>query len=184
MTVQIRPEAASFPISDVELLTIRLNGTVPADTASAKWGDAKKDSIPDLTLKFARDAVAPLLVMGINRIDVSGSLKTGEIFRGFADLRLLPSLKDKVLTSPLRMVSLPGAIPVVLAVAGIGTQRTFAVYDVQGRLVTRWRTTVGAAGSVAWDGRGSDGRRIGSGIYLVRAEDGAHGRALKIIITR
>jgi len=58
------------------------------------------------------------------------------------------------------------------------------VYDVQGRLVTRWRTTVGAGGSVTWNGRGSDGRRVGSGIYLVRAEDGARGHALKVVIAR
>jgi hypothetical protein len=50
------------------------------------------------------------------------------------------------------------------------TTSTFAVYDVQGRLVTRWRATVGAGGIVTWNGRGSDGRRVGSGIYLVRGE--------------
>ena len=180
---QIRPETANFPISDVELLTVRLNGAVPADSASAKWGDAKKDSIPDLTVRFARDQVAPLLAIGLNRIEVSGSLKTGEIIRGFADLRVLTW--QKPLAGSLRAVSAPGAIPVVLEVGGAGTQaRTFAVYDVQGRLVTRWRTTVGAGGSVTWNGRGLDGRRVGSGIYLVRAEDGARGRALKVVIAR
>jgi len=185
ITAQIRPEAASFAISDVELGTVRLNGTVPADSATAKWGDAKKDSIPDLTVKFAADSVGPLLERGLNRIEVSGSLKTGEIFRGFAELRLLLPLK--VLEGTLRAVSAPGAIPVVSAVGegGAGTQaRTFAVYDVQGRFMTRWRTTAGAGGIVTWNGRGSDGRRVGSGIYLVRREDPSNGPALKVVIAR
>ena len=185
ITVQIRPDASDFPISDVELMTVRLNGTVPADSASAKWGDAKKDSIPALTVKFARDAVAALLTRGLNRIEVSGSLKTGEIFQGFADVRVLPGLKDKTLAGSIRVTSAPGAIPVVLAVGGPGSQtRILAVYDVQGRLVRRWRTAVDATRSVTWDGRGSDGRRVGSGIYLVRSEDGAHESALKVMITR
>jgi hypothetical protein len=185
ITAQIRPEAASFSVSDVELLTVRLNGTVPADSVSATWGDAMMDSVPVLTVMFARDEVAPLLETGINRIEVTGSLKTGEIFRGFADVRVLPPKNETVLAGSLRVVSTPGAIPVELAFGGAGDQaRTFAVYDVQGRLVTRWRTTAGAGESVTWNGRGSDGRRVGSGIYLVRAEEGAHGCALKVVIAR
>jgi hypothetical protein len=47
-----------------------------------------------------------------------------------------------------------------------------AVFDVQGRLVNRWTAPVDGEGHVAWDGRRSDGRRVGSGIYFLRVEDG------------
>ena len=185
IAAQIRPEAASFAIPDVEPLTIRLMGTVPAESVFVLLGGANMDSVIALKAKFARDRALPLLMLGANRVEVSGSLKTGEIFRGFADLRVLPALKDKPLAGVLRAVSAPGAIPVVLAVGGAESQaRTFAVYDVQGRLVTRWRTTVGAGGTVAWNGRASDGRRVGSGIYFVHAEEGAHLPALKVAIAR
>jgi hypothetical protein len=181
----IRPEAASFPISDVERSTVRLNGKVPADSVFELGGGVILDKVVALTAMFAKERVTPLLAPGINRVEVSGSLKTGEIFRGFADLRLVSSLKQKPLAGSLQVVSTPGALPVVLTLGRGGTQaRTFAVYDVQGRLVTRWRTLVGTEGSVTWNGQGSDGRRVSSGIYLVRAEDGAHGPASKIVIAR
>jgi hypothetical protein len=184
ITAQIRPEAASFLLSDVEPLTIRCNGTIPSDSATVMWGGANLDSIIAVKAKFARDRVVPLLALGVNRVEVSGSLKTGEVFRGFAEIRLLPALKERPLAGSFHVISAPGAIPVVLSVGGAGASaRTFAVYDVQGRLVTRWRTTVGA-GSVTWNGRASDGRRVGSGIYLVRAEEGAPGPALKVVIAR
>jgi len=184
VTAQIRPEAASFLLSDVEPLTVLLNGTLPADSATVMWGGANLDSMIAVKAKFARDRVVPLLTLGINRLEVSGSLKTGEVFRGFAEVRLT-SVKVRPLAGSLHLASAPGAVPVVLAIGGAGSQaRTFAVYDVQGRLVTRWRTTAGAGGSVTWNGRASDGRRVGSGIYLVRAEDRAPGPALKVVIAR
>ena len=184
VTAQIRPEAASFLLSDVEPMTVLLNGTLPADSATVMWGGANLDSMIAVKAKFARDRVIPLLTLGVNWVEVSGSLKTGEVFQGFAEVRLT-SMKVKPLAGSLHLASAPGAVPVVLAIGGAGTQaRTFAVYDVQGHLVARWRTTAGAGGSVTWNSRASDGRRVGSGIYLVRAEDGAKGPALKVVIAR
>ena len=184
---RIQAEAASFAVSDVQIMTVRLNATVAADSASAKWSDAKKDSVPDLKVKFPRNAVAPLLSVGINRVEVSGSLKTGEIFRGFAEMTVLAPTKVKQLAVRLRLVSSPGAIPVELTAGAEGAQaaaRTFAVFDVQGRLVARWRTMVGGGRNATWDGLGSNGRRVASGIYLIRAEDGTVGSALKVVIAR
>ena len=185
VTARIRPVAAGFDILDIDVTTVRLNGTVPADSASARWGDVEVDSIPALKVKFPRAAVMPLLTAGVNQVVVSGSLRTGELFRGAVDVLLRVPPKVKPLAGTLHVVSAPGVLPVELALsaADARTERTFAVYDVQGRLVTRWRTAVGA-GRVTWDGRGSNGRRVSSGIYLVRTEDGASETALKVIIAR
>jgi hypothetical protein len=185
VSAQIRPESGGFSILDIEPTTVRFNGTVPAESVLVLYGGANMDSIIALKAKFARDRVVPLLTSGVNQVEVTGSLRTGEVFRGSSEIRLLPSVKVKSLAGVLKAVSAPGAVPVILAVEAAGTQaRTFAVYDVRGRLVTRWRTTVSAGGTVTWNGRGSDGHRVGSGIYLVRREDGANGPALKVVIAR
>jgi len=181
----IRPETANFAVSDIDIATVRLGGTVPADTTNARWGGVNGSGPLDLTVRFARGALDPLVSLGANRLEVSGSLRTGEIFRGFADLRLVAPIRQQTGLPTLRLVSAPGALPVeVSAGGGIARSRTFAVYDVQGRLVKRWHTAAGAGRRVTWDGRESDGRRVGSGIYLIRAEGEAFRSALKIVVAR
>ena len=180
----IQPEAADFAVSDVEPSTVRLAGTVSADTSSVMWG-VHGDGVPDLTVRFARDPLEPLLSTGTDRLEVSGSLKTGEIFRGFAEVRVVAPRGTQTALTSLRLVSTPGAIPVELTVPGAEAHaHTFAVYDVQGRLVKRWQAALGAGTRASWDGRKSDGRPVGSGIYLIRLEGGAPGPALKVVVDR
>ena len=51
--------AAPFLASDIVLRSIRLNGVVPVDTSQGGvLGDHDQDSVPDLTVKFDRKAVA------------------------------------------------------------------------------------------------------------------------------
>jgi hypothetical protein len=178
----ISPTAASFAVSDIVLSTVRLNGIVPADSSKANR-DSAGVAVPSLTVRFSRDALAPLLSVGTNLLEVSGSLGTGEVFRGFAEVRVFASRVNPQGFS-LQLVSAPGATPVVLAAGHARAwARTLAVYDVRGRLVKRWQAAAGAA-RVSWDGRNSDGRRVGSGVYLIRAEDGSPGPALKVVVAR
>jgi len=94
-----------------------------------------------------------------------------------------PVLRVKLAApNALRLQSIPGLLPVSLAVGP--EARTIAVYDVQGRRVNRWQVTPRSAGRVSWDGRGSSGRAVGSGVYWIRVEDGAPGPALKVLIAR
>lgn len=60
------------------------------------------------------------------------------------------------------------------------------VFDVGGRLVRRLEGTSLAAGrrTAAWDGRGSDGRRVADGLYMVRVRAGAETRTARAIVTR
>lgn len=176
----IEPVASAFSVSDIDLSTVRLNGTIPADEAMFSRGDLDGDGVPDLAVRFARSAVQPLLAPGTDRLEVSASLKTGEVIRGSAEVRVVPPAED---LAPLRLVSPVGALPVEIAPDGrqATLARTFAVYDVMGRLVRRWRAIGGRA---SWDGRRADGRPVSAGIYLVRAEDGAPSPALKVVIAR
>jgi hypothetical protein len=186
VTTQIKPADSTFVATEIDPLTVRLNGTLP-DTASVKFGDSKKDSlklsVPDLTMKFPRDPLEPYLQVGINRLVVTGSLNTGELFRGIGEIRVYPPLRVRPAPSgSLRLESTPGVLPVSLAAPA--RARTLATYDVQGRLVKRWQISPQSAGRATWDGRASSGRAVGSGVYLIRVEDGAPGPALKVVIAR
>jgi len=179
----IEPKAAgSFQISDIDLASIRLNGVVAPLTAQLITGDGNSDGIPDLTVQFARAAVNPLLSLGADLLEVSGSLRTGEVFRGSAPVRVLAPAGTRT-ASGVQVLSAAGRLPVEIAVGdGLGGARTLAIYDVQGRLVRRWKT--GQDGVARWDGRRSDGGAAGAGIYFVRGEEKTPGGAAKIVIVR
>jgi hypothetical protein len=186
VTTQIKPADSTFVATEIDPLTVRLNGTLP-DSASVKFGDSKKDSlkfsVPDLTMKFPRDPLEPYLQVGINRLVVTGSLNTGERFRGIGEIRVDPPLRVRPAPSgSLWLRSTPGVLPVLLGADA--RARTLAAYDVQGRLVKRWQISSHSAGRVTWDGRESSGRAVGSGVYLIRVEDGPRGPALKVVIAR
>jgi hypothetical protein len=188
ITAMIRPEAAGFSLSDVDLSTVRLNGTVPADTTGANWGDSGGADPPTLELRFERNAVLPLLSLGSNRVEVSGSLRTGEIFRGFAEVLAGPpgtpyagsAMVSADASSPdaaPRVVAMDrpvpnpssGAIRVRLGLPREGPAE-LSVFDLAGRLVARVSTERRPAGwhMLTWDGRDRNGRPVASGAYFLR----------------
>jgi hypothetical protein len=180
----VEPAAgAGFTAADILLPTVRLNGTVPAAAANVVRADANGDNVPDLTFQFPRAAVDPLLSIGVNRLEVCGSLATGEVFRGTALVKVFTNSSTQLGAGSLHIVSPPGTLPVEIAAGGSQSNaRTLAVYDIQGRLVKRWTAVTGIP--TTWDGVRSDGRRAGAGIYLVRSEDGPPGPAVKVSIVR
>lgn len=172
--------SGEFAGSDVVVSSVRLAGVVPADEGTIPAASRA------LTLRFARDQVVPLLRPGDNRLEVSGDLATGGRFHGFGLLTAVaPGAAPTA--APIRLVSAPGTVPVELdpGSAPIGA-RTVAVYDVRGRLVKRWRSPAGRGRLLSWDGRATDGRRVGTGVYFVRLEDpfAPPGRAAKVVVTR
>jgi hypothetical protein len=60
------------------------------------------------------------------------------------------------------------------------------VFDVNGRLVANLADRVEPAGrrALGWGGRGSDGARVGSGLFVVRARWGGETRTPKLVIAR
>jgi Arylsulfotransferase (ASST) len=179
-------ESDGFDPSDVIVASVRLQGTIPADPGTASFGDTNADGARNLTLRFDGNAVTPILSRGANRLEVSGNLRTGERFHGYALVDVVAPRGESGEAPPLTLVSAPGGVPVHLELnASAAPARAFAVYDVQGRLVKRWREAAGHGSGVAWDGRGENGRRVGAGIYFIRAEEpGVAGRAAKVVIAR
>jgi arylsulfotransferase ASST len=179
----LEPAGPGFLAADILIPTVRLNGTVRPSAANFVPGDANLDSIPDVTVQFPRDVLDPMLTIGANRLVVTGSLRNGETFRGSALVKVVTNSSSQPRAASVHIVSPPGTLPVEIAAGGApGKARTLAVYDIQGRLVKRW--TVAAGGRASWDGAGSDGRRAGTGIYLIRSESGPPAAAAKVAIIR
>jgi hypothetical protein len=172
-------ESGEFDAAEVVVASVRLLGIVPADPASASVGDLNADGARDLTLRFDGDAVARLLSPGSNRVELSGELDDGRRFHGYALINAVAPQRKGGEAPPLKLVSAPGVLPVRLRFdASAVLERTFAVYDVRGRLVRRWREEAASGRGVAWDGRTD-------GVYFIRAEEaGSVGRALKIVVAR
>jgi WD40 repeat protein len=64
---------------------------------------------------------------------------------------------------------------------------TLAVYDIMGRrvrLLIDGKETEAGVHTVPWDGRGDDGGRVSSGIYLCRLLAGGRASAMKAILLR
>ena len=66
-----------YKISDIDLSSIRLQGTVPAETWPYAIGDHDKDGIQDLMVKFKRSDVINLLPVGDHvPVHVTGKVGT------------------------------------------------------------------------------------------------------------
>jgi len=61
-----------------------------------------------------------------------------------------------------------------------------AVFDAAGRLVRVLESGVFAAGSrrVPWNGRGTDGSRLASGVYLVRLQAREHAQTTRVTVLK
>jgi hypothetical protein len=184
-TARIRPIGENFDPSQVVLSTVRVAGTIPVDSLDQSDPSSNDTQDPQLRVGFERDALLPLLQLGTNRIEVSGSLTTGELFRGFAEVRAATTRAVRSPTASFRLLSAAGTLPVRLAVGGAdGPLPTIAIYDVRGRLVRRLSTRSSVRDIAVWDGTATDGGPVGAGIYLIRREGVSPSAALKVVVVR
>jgi len=82
-----------FDVADVNVSTVRLNGTIPAEPKPVAIGDHGKGGIPDLMVKFDRTAVSELilsegLMAGNVTFTVTGNLTDGTSFHGSVVIRV------------------------------------------------------------------------------------------------
>jgi len=83
------PDAA-----DIDVSTIKLNGTVPAEEKPAEIGDYDEDDILDLMVKFNRASVEEILEVGDEvEIVITGEL-TGTSFEGTDTIRVIDKSND------------------------------------------------------------------------------------------
>jgi hypothetical protein len=164
-----------FDSSDIDIATVRLAGSVPTGSRSAIIGDHNRNGVPDLMLKFRRAALDPLLTLGVNSLEVTGSLVTGENFAGTDEVRVIDNggghQAASVAPNPLNPSGVlafntekPGRVRVTM-------------FDLHGRLVrTLMEMPLLPAGehAVRIDGRGERGELLPSGVYFysVNSPDG------------
>jgi len=68
---------AGYSVADIDISSIRFEGTIPAETRPYAVGDHDKNGIPDLMVKFKRSDVINLLLNGEQVIvHVSGKVGT------------------------------------------------------------------------------------------------------------
>jgi hypothetical protein len=76
-----------YDVSDINVSTIMLNGTVPAELRPTAIGDYDSDGVPDLMVKFNRTAVSELMLSqsikyGNVTLTITGELYDGTTFEG------------------------------------------------------------------------------------------------------
>lgn len=71
-------------------------------------------------------------------------------------------------------------------VAKAGTPVTVRVYNLAGQMVKELASGTATAGnhSVAWDGRGGDGRRVSAGVYFIRLNIGGQAATARLAVLR
>jgi hypothetical protein len=159
--------------ANIDVSSIRLAGSVATDAKFAAIGDHDMDTVPDLMVKFPRAALDPLLVPGMNTLEVTGTLVTGEAFSGSDMITVI----NPPLFAPAASVS-----PNPLNPIGKLSYRTSSpgpvsvkMFDINGRLVrTLVDNQILAAGTheVTINGRGERGEILASGVYFFRVAAG------------
>jgi hypothetical protein len=122
----------------------------------------------NLIVTFARSALQPVLVLGTNRLELTGTLYSGKMVRGSDEIEVKPGgspLSASVSPNPLNPA---GVLSYTTARAG---RVVVEMFDLRGRLV---RTLVDEAALAAGthetriDGRGARGESLASGVYFYR----------------
>jgi hypothetical protein len=95
ITCYIEPQDGKDP-AEINISTILLNGTVPAELHPATVGDYDNDSLPDLMVKFNRSDVQNIVSVGENvTLYVEGYYNDGTYFKGFDIIRVINPPEDK-----------------------------------------------------------------------------------------
>jgi hypothetical protein len=169
-------EPSEFDPVAIDFSSLRLAESVPAEPKTALLGDHDRDGLPDLAVKFSRPALNPLLTVGVNSLEVTGSLVTGESFEGSGEVRVIdPGQRHQVASVVPNPLNPSGTLLFHTVKPG---RVTVTIYDPHGRLVRTLMEVVDSpAGeyAVRIDGRGGRSERLSSGVYFYRINtpDGA-----------
>jgi len=85
----------NYDVVDIDVSTIKLNGTVAAEAKPTEVGDYDEDSIPDLMVKFERASIQDILDVGdAVEIIITGELADGTSFEGKDTIRVIGKGKE------------------------------------------------------------------------------------------
>ena len=90
-----------YDVADINVSTIMLNGTVPAELCPTAIGDYDNDTIPDLMVKFDRAKLISYILANVNMtqlieersmtvtLTITGKLKNGTPFQGSDTIKII-----------------------------------------------------------------------------------------------
>jgi len=85
-----------YDVRDIEITSLRLNGVVAAESLPTAVGDDDGDGVPDLMVKFSREALIAVLEPGDDVPMVVTGTVAGEAFEGTDHIRVIrPGVGDK-----------------------------------------------------------------------------------------
>ncbi len=157
-----------FAPADIDLGSLRLAGSLAPEPKTPRVGDHDADGVQELALKFSRSGLAAILPDGLNTVELTGSLTTGDSFSGSAEIRVISPGKG----------SAPSVAPNPLNPSGVLTFQTslpgpvsVRMFDLHGRLVrdmVEWPLVAPGVHEVKIDGKDSRGKGLASGVYFYR----------------
>jgi hypothetical protein len=156
------------------------SGTAPLDIVTdwVKWDHALEGVAPDdtLTFKFGFASDNTDVAEGMYIDDIAFSCKAA----GRSGMEVPVSVAG---TIGITLVPNPARGEVNLSLSGMPAPLSIGIYNVDGRLVTRFDKPAGAS-SVTWNLRDSSGKRVAPGIYVARVEGRAGSQSSKIVVLR
>jgi hypothetical protein len=175
----------------------------PADGEPADGGgdcpcsDKGPDGIPDLTLKFSRQAVASLLAGASSgepvMLTLRGRMTDGSPFEARDCLRVAHNGQGGKKSDAIREIALRPAYPnpfnpstTISFDLPEAMHVSLGIYDVQGKRVASLvnGTREAGASSVLWDGRDSQGVSLASGVYFYRLEAGGRVLTRRLVLVK
>ena len=169
LTAYIEP--VGFSPADIDVSSLRLAGSVSPEPKLTKVVDHDLNGLPELMVSFSSAAIDPLLTLGVNQLEVTASLVSGEHCSGSDTVRVIDSQPSpppaSVAPNPLNP---EGSMSFYVGTAG---HVRIQVFDRGGGLVkTMLDVPAMAVGPqhLLIDGRGDRGTRMASGIYFYRID--------------
>ncbi|TMQ47305.1 MAG: hypothetical protein E6K71_10310 [Candidatus Eisenbacteria bacterium] len=167
-------EPSGFEAASIDITSLRLAGSVPPAPKFAVVGDHDRNGKPDLMVKFHREALDPLLTLGVNELQVTGRLVTGEEFKGSDRIRVIqPGQGPRPATISPNPLNPEGILTFRTVTAG---RVSVKMFDLQGglvRILAEIPLLPAGEHELRFDGRGDGGKSLASGVYFYRIETAA-----------
>ena len=182
LTAYIEP--IGFDVASIDPASVLLAGSVHADPKFATIGDHDSDGILDLMLKFRRESVDPLLTPGSVRLELSGTLITGERFAGADTVRVLAEPQQLAASVAPNPLNPGGTLRFTTEKAGLVSAR---LYDTSGRLVRPLlsrRAYPAGAHEISIEATGASGRPLPSGIYWIRIDTDEGAARVRLVVLK
>jgi len=186
-----------YEVNDIDVGTVMLNETVPAEPKPTEIGDYDDDGIPDLMVKFDRSEVKDILEPGdAVPITVTGALTDGPSFEGTDTIRVIDKGGKKAQADEQfnqAKFSLSQNYPnpfnpqtTIEYDIEKDCDVTLKIYNLAGQLIKTLVDEYQTAGphTITWHGDTDAGQEVASGVYFYRIKAGDKAAIKKMVVLK